>query len=171
MNFDGIHTLLVRGKEFSLCRERVEKFFARNFLVKYDAVEVVTAKSYSAADPGFWPALKKGIHCNRQQVTELIKELQEAGFETINDLGSIPQGYESKVLHTITHLVDGFFGVDTCFYNLEEDSHGLTSRLEATIKADPTNFWLLSVTCSSTKGHNSDQLAMIRKFDVAPPES
>ena len=147
MNFDGIHTLLVRGKGFSLCRQRVEKFFARNFLVKYNTVEVVTAKSYSAADPAFWPALKKGIHCNRRQVAELIKELQEAGFETINDLGSIPQGYESKVLHTITHLVDGVFGVDTCFYNLEEDSHGLTEKLADLIRATPGEFHLLTVAC------------------------
>ncbi|MEN8143189.1 MAG: hypothetical protein ABFQ82_06280 [Thermodesulfobacteriota bacterium] len=170
MDFDACHSLLVRGNDFDNCRARVEKFFARNFLVKYDTVKVITEKSYPAEDPAFWPALEEGLECNRQKVAGLIEELQEAGFDTLSTLASIPQGYETKILHTITHLVDGFFGIDTCFYNLEEDSHGLSEKLAELIRESPANFQLITVACSSGNG-NSNLLARIRKFEVDPPQS
>ena len=169
MTFDATHILLVRGSNFDNCCERVDRFFSRNFLVKYDTVKIVTEKSYSGEDSAFWPSLREGIDCNRQKVSELIKELQEAGFYNLNDLTSIPQGYETKILHTITHLADGFFGIDTCFYNLEEDSHGLSEHLTELIRERPADFQLITVVCFSAGGE-SNLLDKIRKFEVNPPQ-
>ena len=76
------------------------------------------------------------------------------------------QGYESKVLHIITHLVDGFFGADTVFYNLEEDSHWLSDKLTDKIKEQPEKFWLLKIECSTID--DTDRLDQIRKFEVKP---
>jgi hypothetical protein len=169
MDIEALHILLVRGDNFENCRKRVEIFFAKNFLVKYETVKIVPEKSYSAENPVFWKELKKGIDCNRQKVVKLVRELREAGFDDLNSLAAIPQGYESKILHTITHLVDGFFGIDTCFYNLEEDSHGLTEKLAELIREIPTEFQLITVVCFSGSG-DSDLLDKVRKFEVGPPQ-
>ena len=169
MEIEALHSLLVRGNDFAYCQARVEKFFAKNFLVKYDTVKIVPEKSYSTEDPAFWPALEEGIASNQQKVAEMVKELRECGFTDLGDLVTMPQGYETKILHTITHLVDGFFGIDTCFYNLEEDSHGLTEKLAQLVREKPTEFQLITVVCFSGKG-DSDLLAKIRKFEVEPPQ-
>lgn len=169
MDIEALHILLVRGDSFENCRKRVEIFFAKNFLVKYETVKIVPEKSYSAENPVFWKELRKGINCNRQKVVELVKELRVAGFNDLTSLAAIPQGYETKILHTITHLVDGFFGIDTCFYNLEEDSHGLSEKQEEQIKEKPAEFQLITVVCFSGSG-DSDLLDKIRKFEVDPPQ-
>ncbi len=52
----------------------------------------------------------------------------------------MPQGYKSKMLHVITHFLDGFFGIDTFFYNLEEDSHWVSEELQKKIAEAPTYY-------------------------------
>ena len=49
------------------------------------------------------------------------------------------------MLHVITHLLDGFFGIDSYFYNLVEDSHWVSEELRATIKTSPSRYWLIAV--------------------------
>lgn len=114
-------------------------------------------------------ATKDGIAANRQLVGELLGELGEGGFEKLTDLLEMRQGYESKLLHSITHLLDGFFGVDTVFYNLEEDSHGISDRLVMAIKANPAGFWLVEAECTSDTDHDPDRLDLIRRLKTEPP--
>lgn len=163
------HLLLTSGSDQADAQARVEHFFARNFLVKYDRVRVLTERTINAGEAGFWGRLEEGVAANRRLVEELLEELRAGGFETVRDLAAMRQGYQSKILHTVTHLLDGFFGVDSVFYNLAEDSHGLSDRLVATIKANPGGFWLVEAEGASTPGHAADQLDLIRQFKTAPP--
>lgn len=164
-----IHLLLTPGTDRNAAQARVQHFFAKNFLVKYDHVTVLAERTINAGEADFWKRQKDGIAANRQLLEELLGELREGGFDKLTDLTEMRQGYESKVLHTVTHLLDGFFGVDTVFYNLEEDSHGLSDRLAAAIKANPAGFWLVEARCTSDTGHDADQLDLIRRFETEPP--
>ncbi|MBS1113124.1 MAG: hypothetical protein H6Q92_887, partial [Nitrospirae bacterium] len=75
----------------------------------------------------------------------LIKELQVEGVMNLDDLNALPQGYKTKMLHVITHFLDGFFGIDTYFYNLVEDSHWVSEEMRRRIAENPSDFWLLSL--------------------------
>ncbi len=165
MHLAATHILLVKGPDQRSCRARALNFFAKNFLVKYNSVRVVDDRSFAADNKLFWEIVEDGIKNNQQVLAKLVRELQESGFEKITDLTRMPQGYESKTLHTITHLLDGFFGVDTCFYNLEEDSHRLSKQLGVTIRKQPREFRVLTVECSSEAGTSADLLAKIRTFE------
>jgi hypothetical protein len=171
MEMINTHLLLVTGADRHEAAERVRHFFAKNFLVKYEQVTIIEERTLSAGDGEFWNHLNNGIAKNREVLRGLLDELRESGYEKLPDLAGMKQGYESKVLHIVTHLLDGFFGADTFFYNLEEDSHDLSERLAGAIRADPHGFWLVETECTISSGHESSQLDMIRKFDVTPPES
>lgn len=164
-----IHLLLTIATDRDDAQTRVGHFFARNFLVKYDRVGVIAERTINAAQAGFWPAIEAGIAANRRLVVELLEELRAGGFAKLSDLAEMRQGYESKLLHLVTHLLDGFFGVDTVFYNLAEDSHGLSPRLVAAIQANPAGYWLVAAECASDTGHEADQLDLIRRFETVPP--
>jgi hypothetical protein len=165
MNFEATHILLVREADQEMGRARALSFFAKNFLVKYDSVKVVDDRSFGADNQRFWEVVETGLRDNRRVIADLLRELQESGFAKISDLARMGQGYQSKTLHTLTHLLDGFFGIDTCFYNIEEDSHGLSEQLAATIRTRPGDFRVLTVACSSRVGSSADLLARIRKFE------
>ena len=164
-----IHLLLTPGTGQADAQARVEHFFARNFLVKYDRVTIMAERTLGAGQPAFWGRMEEGVAANRRRVEGLLAELQAGGFEKLTDLAAMRQGYESKLLHTVTHLLDGFFGVDTVFFNLEEDSHGVSDRLAATIRAHPEKFWLVEAECASNAGHEPGRLDLIRKFATEPP--
>lgn len=163
------HLLLTIGTDRDDAQARIEHFFARNFLVKYDRVTVMAAHTVNAEEDAFWKRLKEGIAGNHRVLAELFDELRAGGFEKLTDLLEMRQGYESKLLHTITHILDGFFGVDTVFFNMEEESHGLSDRLAAAIKANPSGFWLVEAECASDDGHEADRLDLIRRFETEPP--
>lgn len=162
------HLLLTPGADQTDAQNRVQHFFAKNFLVKYDRVTILAERTINAGEADFGECLQEGITANRRVVKELLGELGEGGFERLGDLLEMRQGYESKLLHVVTHLLDGFFGVDSVFYNLEEDSHGISDRLVATIKANPADFWLVAVECASATGREADQLDLIRRFEKEP---
>lgn len=164
-----IHLLLTPGADQDDAQARITHFFAKNYLVKYDRVTILAERTINAGEADFWKRLKEGITANRRVVGELLDELRAGGFEKLPDLLEMRQGYESKLLHIITHLLDGFFGVDSGFFNLEEDSHGLSDRLAAAIKANPAGFWLVAAECTSDSGHDADQLDLIRRFEAEPP--
>ncbi len=165
-SFNVTHLLLVNGPDFDSCRRQVEKFFARTILVKYDSLQVVAEKSCHGEDRQFWEKLSTGIAENRNLTTELLTELKEAGVTDLDALTTMPQGYASKILHTIAHLLDGFFGVDSCFYNLNDDSHWLSEPQHALIKKKPANYWLLHVEASSQTG-DADQVSTLRTMPTA----
>ena len=86
-----------------------------------------------------------GLLANYQVTGELLKSLRDEGFETLADLQGLEKGYLSKILHTVAHLQDGFIGVDSRFYNLEEDSHNVSRDLRQKILAAPSSYWILRV--------------------------
>jgi hypothetical protein len=164
MKFEVAHTILVMGPDLAKSSAHVLRFLDHTSLVQYDAVRVVTAESCSAADPPFWPGLEQGLADNRQVLQKLIGELQAAGINDFNDLSAMPQGFQSKIFHTMAHLLDGFFGIDSRFYNLQEDSHWLGASLRKQIEAAPKNFWLITVVATlEAKEHHA--IAGLRSFE------
>jgi hypothetical protein len=135
--------ILVRGADFQACKDKVIDFFQKYQLVRFSQITVLENKSLSASAPGFEDSLHQAILENRRIVHNLIEELEKEGVRRLNDLGDIPQGYKTKMLHVITHLVDGFFGIDTYFYNLEEESHWITDEFMEKIVSVPFHYWLL----------------------------
>ncbi len=168
-NESSIHLLLCQGGDPEQVRLRVARFFEKNFLVRYDRVEIPPARIVSGTHPDFQTRLSTGLVENRRAVAAYLAELRESGFQQLSDLAGMRRGYESKILHIVTHLLDGFFGIDSRFYNLEEESHGLSERMTQAIRQEPGRFWLLEARGMSDAGREADQLAAIRGFQVSPP--
>lgn len=145
MSFNRQHILLVRAADGETCLQRVERFFARNPLVQYDRVEVRRENALPATAAGFQDALTAALAENAEAVAALVAELKGVGVATVEDLARLPQGYPSKALHTLAHFVDGFFGIDTVFYNLEDDSHAVPASTLRHIADAPGQFWLVTV--------------------------
>lgn len=139
------HEILTKGSDFLFSKKRILRFFQRYQLVSYSHVYVIESASLPASSHDFEGRLQKALLKNRQLVHSLLHELQSEGYATIRDLQTIPQGHKTKIFHVITHLLDGFFGLDTHFYNLEEDSHWVSGALWQNIKANPSHYWLLPV--------------------------
>jgi len=158
--------MLVDGPDFGTSRRRVERFFARTILVKYDSVQVVAEKSCNGTDRHFWKKLDAGITENRNLAAELLADLKETGLTELDNLTTLPQGYASKILHTMAHLLDGFFGVDSRFYNLNDDSHWLNDSQLSHIKQKPESYWLIHVEASSQTG-DADQVSTLRTMPTA----
>ena len=97
-------------------------------------------------------------------VHNFLDSLKDEGFSTLEDLHGLEQGYASKIFHTIAHLLDGFIGIDSHFYNLEEDSHGISPDLEQKILAAPDNYWILRVK-GRIASANEDPLHALRTFE------
>jgi len=139
------HKILVRGTDFESCRRNMLNFFEKYLLVRYSHINLLQNDCLSALIPEFWIKVEKAILKNQQILKELLEELHKESVITLKDLGELPQGYKTKMLHTITHFLDGFFGIDTYFYNLEEDSHWVSEGLLEKIKATPSHYWLLAL--------------------------
>ena len=139
------HEILTKGQDFQFSKKRVLRFFQKYQLVSYSHVHVIDNKSLPASSHDFEDRLQKALHKNRQLLHTLLDELRSEGYTTIQDLQTMPQGHRTKIFHVITHLLDGFFGLDTHFYNLEEDSHWVSEELWKKIRAHPSQYWLLPV--------------------------
>lgn len=142
------HRILAMVPDFSRSCRHVEGFLERTSLVHYDTVQVVAEESCPGSDQRFFPWLDQGIAENRLVLDTLLGELLATGSKELTDLARLPQGFESKILHTIAHLADGFFGIDSRFYSLPEDSHWLSPTLRSEIKNSPDDFWLIKVNAS-----------------------
>lgn len=154
MNFEETHEFLVEGADFKECHHKVHRFFERTVLVKYDVVHVEEENSLPADNADFFARIEAGIMENRKIAAGMVQELRESGFKDLDDLVRMNQGYESKILHTLTHLLDGFFGIDSFFYNLAEDSHLLSDQLREKIAGQRKGYWLLRVHTASEMSAN-----------------
>jgi hypothetical protein len=164
MKLEVTHKILAMEPDLEKSSGHVLRFLDRTTLVQYDAVRVVAAESCSGADPRFWPWLEQGLADNQRVLTQLIGELRAAGTKEFSDLPAMPQGFQSKIFHTMAHLLDGLFGIDSQFYNLPEDSHWLGDNLRKQIEATPEDFWLVTVkaTLESLEHHT---IAGLRSFE------
>ncbi len=163
MDLQVSHDILVAGPDLAACKKKVLMFFKKNMLVRYDTVTLIDTDTINADHPLFETRLENGTTNNRTVIAKMIEELKVEGFKQLDDIQEIIQGYNSKIFHTIAHLLDGFFGVDSFFYNLEEDSHGVTDNLRQQIEASPKNFWLIKVQAES-KSSTADRLHILRSF-------
>jgi hypothetical protein len=139
------HDILIAGSDFESCQQQVKRFFERTMLIRYDEVLIIKDESLCGTEEKFRARIRAGLEANRKVLGEFLANLKQEGFLSLDDLQSLEKGYLSKILHTIAHLQDGFIGIDSRFYNLEEDSHGVSRHLQQKIAARPQNYWVLRV--------------------------
>ncbi len=137
------HRILVSGESFAACKKQVADFFDRTLLVRYDQVTIKDEACTPGVSPSFLQQIEKGIEENRAIISKLINDLEATGMKSTTDLLQLEHGYPSKVLHIITHFLDGFIGIDTVFYNLVDDSHWMLEKTLRDITTTPDHFWLI----------------------------
>ncbi|MFN3921182.1 MAG: hypothetical protein ACK4K4_02130 [Caldimicrobium sp.] len=140
------HLFLVEGKDSKEAIEKVKNFLEKYQLVNYDNFTIDTKLISSAKEKNFEEDLEKALEENRKILRSYLSELKREGsLLTFEDIEKIPQGYLSKLFHTVAHLIDGFFGIDSYFYNLVEDSHGVSLPLRKKLLEEPDRYFLLKV--------------------------
>ncbi len=146
-DFHSIASLLflVEAENFQSGCEKVSFFLEKSALVNYEQIHFEKEISLPATDDRFLPRMENGMKRNRQTIRSFIDELRTIGYDTLDDLSRMQQGYESKILHIMVHLLDGFIGIDSSFYNLVEDSHQVSNRVFSRIAKKPENFWLMEI--------------------------
>ncbi len=144
------HTLLVTGNDLEACSRRALHFFNTSQLIRYDDVTIIKERSCSAISDTFQSLLTAALEENRDKLKGLLGELQEEGFTTLADLLHLPQGFHSKILHTVAHMEDGFFGIDAHFFDLDESSYRLSEKRKKEIDQQPERCWLLTIEASSS---------------------
>ena len=167
MKLETSHEFLAMGPDFNTAQKAVLRFLDTTQLVRYDAVRVETHACLSATDAGFWPRIEQGLEDNRQVLRQLASELKESGVFSLDEALTLHQGFQSKLFHTIAHMLDGFFGIDSCFYNLATDSHWLTADLKKEIEAAPEDFWLIRVS-GFLKTATREKAILLRTFEKNP---
>ncbi len=148
------HTFMVTGPNLDTCSQHVRFFLNTTQLVRYDSVEIDPEHSSRGTAPLFQQELNRALAENQAILTELLGELQQEGYRQLDDLITLPQGFQSKLLHTVSHLLDGFFGIDSRFFDLDEDSHRLTAARRQQIKETPDQCWLIGITARLAYGQN-----------------
>ncbi|MFH2122953.1 MAG: hypothetical protein ABIJ50_05670 [Pseudomonadota bacterium] len=139
------HLFLATGNNLGQARQQTIHFINTTQLIVYRSNSIQDDKIRSASATDFWVEIDRGIAANRSFCRDLLNELQETGLTELEDLLNLQLGYPSKVLHILTHMLDGFIGTDSVFYNLVEDSHWLSETLRTTIHQNPESYWLIPV--------------------------
>jgi len=146
------HNLLVSGPDMRTCSRHVLSFFDKSQLVHYDSVEIDPEHSARGSDPRFEELLNKAINTNKEILEELLAKIKDEGCSELDDILNLPQGFQSKMLHTISHLLDGFFGVDSRFFDIDEISHWITENRQNEMNTNPEQCWLIRVKAKSVYG-------------------
>lgn len=137
------HLFLVSGKSEGEVISKVKHFLNSYELVRYDKFEI--KEVLNGISEVFFKRLEIALQKNRQILENFIEELKSEGYEITERFKTLPQGYLSKVFHSLAHFLDGFFGIDSYFYNLIEDSHFLSPLLEKKLKEHPEEYFLILV--------------------------
>ncbi len=157
-----IHLFLLKAHDRRSAEERLLTFLDRYDLIHFDSVKVTRSICMAHDKTGFLQTVDRGISENRKWLAEAVTFLEQEGFEAVRDLNDLPQGYLSKHLHEIVHFLDGFFGIDSMFYNMEEGSHGISRLLKEEMKQAPELFWLLETeACTGRPGFLFEKLKMM----------
>ena len=139
------HTLLVIGNDYEVCSSQACDFLKSRKVLKYDYLEAVKEESCCGADRNFRRRLDAAIKKNRENITFLVNELNQVGFHSVSDIENMEQGYPSKLLHILCHILDGYICVDSRFYNLIDRGHQVSATTFASIKKSPQRYWLIRV--------------------------
>ena len=145
------HSFLVRSPSASLASQQVQHSLVGNQLITYADFLVREEEILNGTDARFRPSLEQGLAANHAFARRMLDHLKEEGLTTLDQLLELQQGYGTKILHTLTHLLDGFIGVDSVFYNLVEDSHWVSGVLEAALHTTPAEYWLVPVRTGQLK--------------------
>lgn len=143
------HLVLVSAPSIEKGCTQVQDFFLNSLLVRYDKIDIRVEKCHGGRDKEFCVTLKHSIETNKKTLSNFIEEFKKTGFQNADDLITVEHGYPSKMLHIITHFLDGFIGIDSTFYNLIEDSHWVSEETTREIEATPQKFWLIHLDCYS----------------------
>ena len=142
---EGRHVFLLKGAAADECLERIRHYLFTYDLLRYSRVEFAGDPPMRANDPGFEDHLERSMTENRRRVHSLLDELRREGVETVGDLGDLSQGHLTATLHAAIHLLDGFFGIDSFFFNLVEGTHDLSDALREKMASSPGQYMLVSV--------------------------
>lgn len=145
MEYPVSHYFLVRSQSGPLAGRHVKRYLTGNQLISYADFFVRPEEILNGVDDLFWPTLEQGIAANRAFARRMVGHLEKEGLTTLDQLLELQQGYATKILHTLTHLLDGFIGIDSVLYNLVEDSHQLSDVLIKAIRNTPAEYWLVPV--------------------------
>ena len=159
------HDILLAGADLDSCCKRVARFFDRTMLIRYDEVTTSEDESINGTGKEFQARLQEGLDANHRAIGELLENLEDEGFTTLEDLQGVEKGYVSKIFHTIAHLLDGFIGIDSRFYNLIEDSHDISRDLQQNILAAPQNYWIIRVKGRIASARREDPFQVLRTFE------
>ena len=151
------HDILVSGPDLETAERHVRLFFEKSQLVHYDFIEIDQAQCKNASEEGFNQLIEEGIEANRKVLAELLAKLNHEGCENLQDILNLPQGFQSKLLHTMSHLLDGFFGIDSKFYDIDEISHWITEGRRKQISETPELCWLLRIKARSVYGQGFEK--------------
>ncbi len=166
MKLENSHLMLVLAPDPQRAAAAALRFFARTQLVRYDLVTVDKECSCSAAHPEFQPRLAAGLAANRRVLQDILDELKVAGVRSLDDLAQLPQGYQSKLAHTAVHMLDGFFGIDSAFFNLVDDSHWVSELLQEELEQNPEDYHLLKVHAELDFARQRQLVSTLRKFET-----
>lgn len=139
------HLFLVEAESPEEGTEQVEHYLKGNPLITYSDLVIRPDEIIGSKEGRFGPMLEKGIAKNMDFALSLIETLKSEGVETLDGLVHMEEGYLTKLLHTLTHLLDGFIGVDSVFYNLVEDSHRISRTLKMSVDTEREKYWLIPV--------------------------
>ena len=145
MEYPISHYFLVRSQSALLAARHVEQYLAGNQLISYAEFFVQPEEVIGGGNEKFWDTLGMGLAANDVFARRMLAHLKEEGVTTLDGLLELKQGYSTKILHTLTHLLDGFIGIDSVFYNLVEDSHWVSEELAETIREQVEAYWLVPV--------------------------
>jgi hypothetical protein len=145
MDYPVSHSFLVRSRSGQAAGRHVKRYLTGNQLISYAEFFIRPEDILNGTDDRFWPALEQGLAANRAFARRMLDHLNKEGLTTLEQLLELQQGYATKVLHTLTHLLDGFIGIDSVLYNLVEDSHQVSEVLTGAIRNTPEAYWLIPV--------------------------
>lgn len=138
------------GSAEEACRH-VERYLTDNPLLSYNTLQVLAEEASPADTEGFWDSMEEGLQANRSFAHRMVDHLEKEGVHNLRQLVGMEQGYATKVLHTLTHLLDGFIGIDSVLYNLIDDSHEVGPQLRRAMQDDPSRYWLVRVRADKVR--------------------
>jgi hypothetical protein len=145
MEYPISHYFLVRSQTALMASQHVERYLDGNQLISYADFFVQPEEVLGGDHAQFWDTLRQGLAANDVFARRMLQHLKEEGVRTVDQLLTLKQGYATKILHTLTHLLDGFIGIDSAFYNLVEDSHWVSGELAEAIRVAGAEYWLVPV--------------------------
>ncbi len=160
------HSFLVKAGDMDSAWNKIKAFLEDYQLIHYHEVNLLADISKSSEDHDFPAAVSAAVENNRKFLQDSVDFLKAEGYLTLDDIKKLPQGYLSKELHQIVHFLDGFFGIDSRFYNLAEHSHWISAWLGRKIERGTSGFWLLEIKAlTGAEPFSTDELRDIRVKD------